>query len=193
MLTDENWDPQFYQIIQLIIRDQRTDALLRLQLLERVIEVACEGSHLLAESFKSYRVAMSSAGVNLFSNWLDPNDNEARRNREKAQQLLTDLAGDSQPAKRIAELRQSLQTPFATEHRWVAVLIRGEQGKWTARAPEAPPQAGKLFLIVQSVKDGPIAIREMGVIEKGQFVVSGLASELAVEGRPVFIAESPEP
>ena len=187
-LADETWDRNFYGIVLDIIRDDRTDALLRLQLLERVIEVACEGSHLLAESFKSYRSEMANAGINLFSNWLDPADAEANRNRDKAEQLITDLRNNNEPARRIAELRRSLAVGEAAKHQWVGLLLRDAEGTWTVAAPRPPSEAGKVYLIVQSVKDGPIAIKEIGTAEKGRFVVGEVLRGLAVEGRPVFVA-----
>ncbi|MDZ4820484.1 MAG: hypothetical protein SGJ20_16075, partial [Planctomycetota bacterium] len=91
-LTDATWDKQFYLSVQDILKDTSTDAILRMQLLQRVLDTGCQGSDALKQGFAGSRIQLEDAKVNLFANWLDPADEDGNRNREKAAEALTVFA-----------------------------------------------------------------------------------------------------
>lgn len=186
-LTDEKWEATMYDLLQSIYANREVDALPRLTLTRQTLEAACQGSVPFERAFKTHLSAINDPSLDPFANWLDPDDEQAKIARAKAEMILKELPDFMSAARQAAQERQSLRSPVGTRYVWVGWLCRDEVGKWECRHSQGDIGNGELVVVRKPAADGRTRIDPVGRVQNGVFSLTTLSSDVLLEGRPVFL------
>ena len=195
-LGDHNWERTFCAILKGLDNSQKIDAILRLQLLEHVLAVGCEGSYCMEKAFEKYIERLEVAGGSVDVAWLDPNDeavNEARKNAEQTLSELGDM--DEEIAATAQLLKQMSQLSLGRSYTWIGWLCEKGPEEWDCLTrPGVQKTSGELF-VLHVGRGGPAQFTKIGSSQGGRYVVNTPAKEALIEGRAVFFvkAESSTP
>jgi hypothetical protein len=189
-LGDHNWEVAFFKIAQRITTQERLEPILTVLFLQKVMNVARQGSDVLNSSFTEYQKVLDSAAIDATVKWMDPVNNEARRSRELAKGHLARLPALLPLRDDIAKKLKALKSPLGPKHEWVGCLIRGDDGKWTCRVKESPKVNGQLVVAIPEVAEKRMRWVEVGQVKSGKCELRAASPESFVEGRPVYAAVS---
>lgn len=188
-VPERGWEESFSRVLTATADPSRQlDPILRMILLQRILEAATTGSSPLAEGFANYRKTLEDANVDLSVPWMAPDDDLATAERNRAHVLLSSMppidTAIRETAKRFKELVSDPHADFS----WVGWLVQGADGRWTCQTKNGFPADGTLMIIHAQPGSKQAAIADIGNVENGQ-VVGGmiLAPSQKVYGRPVFL------
>eukprot|EP00913_Durusdinium_trenchii_P023372 g21950.t1 len=196
MRDESGWEETFLDIHRLLIASE-IDPVLKLQLLQRVIDVASTGSSVMAELFSAQKAAIKAAAVDTTVNWLAPVDEAAEDERTRARKVLKTLK-PIEPAKLKAALEPFSRPGLGPRYVWVGWLHKTAKGDWVCksfsqrRRNRSPPpnvdetmfefdEQSEYFVRVRGRMQGPFdeaKIRAM--IERGRI---GRHDQISVDGR----------
>lgn len=194
------WESTFFAIIRQLYTEPQLppgfemEPLLKLELLDRLLLTACEGSWAVQRGFGPWRDLIAKAReegtLDLAANWVDPDDGQGKRARAAAQRLIESL-GPIEVASTRAGQAWKEKTASRTwgRYRWVGCLLRDETQTWSCPvAPSGANLVGDLLIFPGSSGTTPSLIK-IGRLEAGRAtLVPGGAQ---VEGRPVFVGLAP--
>jgi len=184
-LNDDNWEKSFCRIIAAIQADHAMDPILKVNLLQQVLDIGVRGSHCLEKAFGRHLEWIKEAKINAFANWLDPVDSTVANDRKEAARKLESLPDVDAPIKAVEqELTTKLQLP---EFRWVGWLHRSREGQWECLMNSEPNGAGRLFVVCRQSTGGKPVLNAIGQLNRKVSVISATAGSLLVEGRPVYL------
>jgi hypothetical protein len=180
------WEAVFAKIISIIASDAKLDPILKVILLQRVLEVACEGSESLRAAFEPYRELLGSVTIDPSVPWMDLKNEDTRRTRELASELLNRLPQYQEVIKKAASSLTSFKAPLGQEYRWVGWLDREATGKWQIHLPQGLQQDGELFVAqpkdaAQEFQWALVGRRKNEKVEMGR-----QNAGVFVQGRPVY-------
>ena len=192
-LTDANWESTFNEIVLSLGSEQGMEPVLRLQLLQRFLEIACQSSYCCEHAFKGPLEVVRNAGIDPGANWLDPNDRGGQGAREQAQRILVQL-GDLKSA--VTEVERVLAEAMRASWGrcvWIGWLRRDGQGRWTcaAHASRSEKQSGDLYVLDHYAASTRAQFRKVGQIRSGKAELAPSDDGL-VEGRAVFLGTKSE-
>jgi len=189
-LKDESWEPVFFRIISMIQSNERLDSILKTILLQKVLEVACQGSESLKASFSRFQETLTSVAIDPAVPWMDPRSEDARRVRELADGLLNRLPSLRDIGQSAAASRRRFNQPVGDVHDWVGWLVRDEQGKWQCLFRTQPDHDGRLFVAQPLPAENALIWSEVGQIESGVPELNRFSTTGMVQGRPIFFVSS---
>jgi hypothetical protein len=146
LARDGEWEKGMYSLMRSIIEQSDADPLLRVILLQRVLETGQQGSRSLKVAFSSTAERLKSADVDVTANWLLPNDAAAQAARAKSKALLEAIGDISEQAKAAAELLRNDTADLPPRPKWIGWLRPAEANSWTCECPR-PPGEGNLYAI----------------------------------------------
>jgi hypothetical protein len=192
MESPRDWERTFYFMLFDITSQQRMDPVLKVTLLQKTIRVACEGSHAMRLGFGKYHDLLQAPDFALNANWMDPDDEDAKRAKTLANLLLQRLPDLLESATRTAEYVQQARAPAGTAYRWFGWLGLDSNGTWHCNHNSGLSASGRLY-VVQGVGEGFISLNLIGSISGGQIQLNPQSSTVLVEGRPVFLEDTISP
>ena len=194
--TDESWEPSFCRMIETVVNDKDSDALLRHFLLRKILAVGCQGSLCLQKAFSGSMDVLDNSKVPASVNWVDPNDPGAAVQRPVAEAELAKLPKFTDAKARADQQRESLGKAIGTELIWVGWLRKNAEGKWQCLVKANCSESGRLGIVraagAKDDKAQAAVFEPVGRLEPGKAAIDDAvpASALA-EGRPVFVAKPP--
>ncbi len=188
-LNDASWEATFCAIIARLSADHEMDPIVRLQLMHRFLEVACQGSQCIRDVYRTYLDAVANAGIDQSVNWLDPEDKDAAKAREQALRILGTLTDcDSLNDRVMTGLAEIRSQGLGPQYRWVGVLRKDREGGWSCivRSVEQKGQSGELCVLDVPAGTSRAAFRNVGTLRGEQVSLAGNGVAY-VEGRAVFL------
>lgn len=195
-LVSQGWDTVFAKSLWYILSRRDAEALPRLEIFTRVLDVACRGSELLSNEFTEYRKTIDDADfIDRTANWVDGGDREARVAREQASSVLKKLSAISINRDRILG-RTGLLTNETTSSsspfhlRWVGWLDQVDGGaQWQANGCEDLPSETQLWVVTRS-RDLTAKVVPVAIASAGEMRWLTTDPQTLKWGRPLF-ASSP--
>jgi len=187
-LTDARWEAVFIGMLDKLHSDAKLDPVLKVILLRRVLDVACQGSQVLASQLDAYRERLNSPDLKLDANWLKPNDSEAATARIVAEGVLGSLPPPRDAAKGVAQAIAALKQPFAPRYAWAGWLVKDDALGWSCRIRPASGAGGDLHVVYRPAAGGPVSIPKVGELRASGASLSAENEAALFEGRPVFVA-----
>ena len=188
-LTPRNWENTFLQILRDLFTQERIDPVVRLVLLKKFLEPACEGSLALTEAFREHRQTIENTEVDLSVDWMNPDSELAQEARHRATSVLSTLEPINQGIKRTISRLAIITARSPVPYRWIGWLGRDTMGQWQLYATQSTATAGDLFVTHHPPKQDRAVLGRIGRMERGSTIWSGGASELFIEGRPVYFRD----
>lgn len=191
-IPERGWEEAFCKIIKMTADPQRPlDPILRMILLQRLLETATAGSTPLAEGFKAYQDTITQANVDLSVPWMAPDDNLAASERKRADVLLTNLPPVDDAIQKTARAYKSLVTPHDGGYQWVGWLEQGPDGMWTCRTKSRLPSDGTLHIVYLEPGKTTATVTEIGKVRSGNITQALILTPTQkVAGRPVLYKPS---
>ena len=91
-LNEELWESAFAKVIGTINSDKRLEPILKVLFLQKVLDVACQGSESLRAAFAQFKDVLGTVAIDPAVPWMDFNNEDARRSRA-CRRSLESLAG----------------------------------------------------------------------------------------------------
>ena len=195
-LSDRNWESTFYAIINGLYTNDQIEPILRVQLLEPLLDVACRGSYCLKEGFQKHIEMLENARLDPTANWLDPDDSDGEKARQTAQRVLDRLGSFESAAQEANEILTSMRNvSFAPRHAWIGWLRKDADDEWTCatRAGTLQSQSGELVVFHPAADSDPAGFRKVGTLRDGQLRMEDPADAAFVEGRAVLVTSGKGP
>ncbi|MFC1757872.1 hypothetical protein ACFL2H_03770 [Planctomycetota bacterium] len=188
-VDDTNWESSFYSVILKLHDDERIEPILKLQIMRRVLEIACAGSRPMQQVFGDSIDILNASNVDETANWIDPHDDNGRKASRAARKILQRMdSPDSRVDELKAKLRELIRPHLGPRHKWVGWLHRDES-KWTCEIPDKHSKfRGKLYAVHASDEPGVPEFTIIGTKNRDAVLINDDSSVL-VEGRPVYLRE----
>ena len=189
-LPTQSWESSFRRILKSI--DDRTDLdpILKLILLQKLVETGVGGSAVLGEGFREYQRALSEGNVDLSVPWMSPKDEGAIKERTRAETLLTTLPSMDEAFLNAANQLQTLKSSDEGSYSWIGWLTHSEDGSWCVETPSEQFPNGSLVIVTKPPGGKVVAIESIGEAAAGEAKVMSRSGNALVEGRPVFLRVS---
>lgn len=185
--VDKSWEATLVDIAQELVKDEEMDAVLRVKLLDRVLDIAARGSYPLGLALAEHRGHLKKSNVDTTVLWMWPDNlaaNAMRPRALKAARALPSLTGVLKEAE--AYRRDLIGRIGATRLELAGFLVKEESSGWQCRAPLRLPKSGELVAAVPQGEDQSAAWQVVGKVEGGKAVIDR-ASPALLEGRLVFV------
>lgn len=199
-LDDAGWEGTFFAMIRQLYTEPQLgpnsemEPILKIELLDRLLQTACEGSYAVQRGFSPWRDLIAKARqdgrLDLAANWVDPENDNGNRARAAAQRLIESMGPIEVASTRAGQAWKEM-TAIRTwaRYRWVGYLIRDETQKWTCPvATNGADLAGDLLIFQRSSGTTP-TLTKIGRLEAGRATLVPAGAQ--VEGRPVFVSLVP--
>jgi hypothetical protein len=188
-LTDENWEPSFFKMLQAINADHSMDPILKANLLQQVLEAGIRGSYCLQKPFQRHLEWFNQQKINVFANWLDPTDSMVAMARSEAARKLNDFPDIVEPGRAAAEDSKTLRQRRLPEYRWVGWLNRARDGRWECLFSRQPKHNGRLMVVYRDGSGEKPRLVAVGSFQRGMIATIDAPpqSALLVAGRPLFL------
>ena len=177
----------FAKIISIIASETKLDPILKVTLLQRVLEVACEGSESLRAPFESFRELLGSVKIDPSVPWMYLQNEDTRRTRELASELLNRLPPYQEVIKKAASSLTSFKAPLGQEYRWVGWLDREVTGKWQIHLPQGLQEDGELFVAQPKDAAKEFQWALVGRRKNAEVEMARQNAGVFVQGRPVYV------
>lgn len=187
-IPERGWEEAFCKAINATADPRRPlDPILRMILLQRLLETAAAGSTPLAEGFKAYQDTITQANVDLSVPWMAPDDDLAATERKRAEVLISNLPPVNEAIQATAKTYKPLIAPYEGGYQWVGWLTQGTDALWTCQLKDRLSGDGKLFIIHLEPGKSVATISEVGKVQEGKVVGPMILTPTQkVAGRPVL-------
>lgn len=186
-LEDRTWEKSFCRMVSVIQSDHNVDPILKLNLLQQLLQAGARGSHCLEKAFGRHLQYIKGARVNAFANWLDPTDAAASTARKDADKVLRQFPDIADATKAAAQDFLTLRRQSPMEYRWVGWLHATKSGQWECLMKEMPKETGKLFIVYRPTTDSKPAMATVGRLDQGTSTIDATTPTLLVAGRPIYL------
>jgi hypothetical protein len=190
-MKDESWESTFFRVISMIKNDQRLEPILKIILLQKVSDVACQGSESLKRSFVRFHEILNSVPIDPAVPWMDPQNEDARRVRELAVNVLNRLPSLQELGRAAAAELRALRAPLGDSHEWVGWAVRDDDGKWQCHIGPESTGDGGLFVATPAPKEKSLTWTAVGHLKGNTGTFDLLRSAALLQGRPVFLVRAP--
>ncbi|MCS7304552.1 MAG: hypothetical protein NZ602_05520 [Thermoguttaceae bacterium] len=192
--TVANWEKNFCHMIQKVLITQTQpipiDPTLRLCLLEKLLNIASQGSYPIQQGFQDWQNRIRTGPVDIGANWLNPELIEWKEQRRLADEFLkrfslNELAANQQKA---AELWQQFHSFRLPEFQWIGFLqSEGDRWRCVLKAPSEVAKQDGILYVLTPVPAGGCRTICIGSLRQGNCQLRESADREAwLEGRPVF-------
>lgn len=145
--TPEQWDGKMIEILNLIRKEPEIDPVLKVVLLKGCLQAASRGDTCLEEAVKAHTTRIEQARLNLNVPWVDPDDERARQEREKARDLLAQFPSFDGCAQGAEKARQKLEAEAGLYYVPVGFLLKSRDGKLQCRTAAKGLKRGELWVL----------------------------------------------
>jgi hypothetical protein len=193
---EDRWEDALVEVMQLVLKADDVDALLRHQLIRNTMSTATIGSVALSAELVKFeqdwvarRQAAGIAMVDTAASWFDPDDAHGNVMREaagKSLRVMPDLA-KLPPAVRV--FNENLKVRWQPRHDPLGWLTKNDEGEWICagnalgRLKSAGSEA--LYVAVPDAR-GQTDWKQLGDVHDGQPRITATADDVLLEGRLVF-------
>jgi hypothetical protein len=191
-IPDKGWESAFCAALQKASDSERKlDPILRMILLQRILETASAGSSPVAAAFKSYQQTLEQANVDLSVPWMAPDDELAGTERKRAEVLLSNLPPIAEAIQKTASEYRKLIAPYQGGYQWVGWLGPSSEGQWQCFTQPDFQGNGDAFIVCPEPGGKTAELIRIGKIQSGKLLdPMPLSASQKVAGRPVFIKSS---
>lgn len=199
-LDDANWESTFFGIIQQLYTEPqlapnfRMEPILKIELLDRLLQTACEGSYAVQRGFGPWRDLIAKARqdgrLDLAANWVDPENDNGNRTRSAAQRLIESMGPIEVASTRAGQAWKEMTASRTWKrYRWIGCLMRDESQKWTCPVHTTGADLTGDLLVFQRSAGAAPTFTKIGRLEGGRATLTLAGAQ--VEGRAVFVVLAP--
>jgi hypothetical protein len=195
-LMTENVTGDFEVLIRTVAKrilgEDGLDPILRMLLVERVLEYGAQGSLFIESRFVPIKQAYSEAGVPRLANWLSDSDETTKLRIAAADFIQKNELVILQALETAVADRDALaEQPIGPAVHWIGWLSRGDvpADGWRIRTNESldAKSTGELIVFGRGMAGESPKQMPIGRVDKtGTILVTGLDGDM-VEGRPVYL------
>jgi hypothetical protein len=188
-LEPGNWESTFCKLLDRLHQDSNMEPILRVQLMQRFMEVACQGSQALNMVLQPTAELLKNITIDPAANWIDPKDVDGQKARESAEAVLQRIGSFADAYKKINQHLAFLKNPkLGPTYTWIAWLNQEPDGSWRCMTNiNASVQAsGNLFVLCRLREGQPARMTRVGLIRNGQLELTSPPQDSLREGRPVY-------
>ncbi|MDR3632274.1 MAG: hypothetical protein P4L84_00480 [Isosphaeraceae bacterium] len=131
--TPEQWDAKMADILFLVRKDPDVDPVLKVILLKGCLQAAVRGDTSLEGGLKAQADRIEQSRLNLNVTWVDPDDDAAHHEREKARVLLAGLPGFGSCVQSAEKARRELEAEVGHYYVPIGLLLKDSDGAWHCR------------------------------------------------------------
>jgi hypothetical protein len=189
----ERWEETFCDLLAAIRGQERLEPILAVELYGQVLDVAMQGSYPIQSAFAGDSRVLKNSGVEIMVNWLDPDDEAARKARDRAVAALGELGDIAEKKRQALDLAAKLAGYQAPSLVWFGWLRR-DGSRWDVGCKELPKN-GDLFVVEPDSDNSPMN-KVQGKLARVGRLRNGVAQlhespGLFVEGRPLYVRQDP--
>jgi hypothetical protein len=188
-LDDQTWESAFTKIIEAIHSNERLDPIFKAVFLKQAVDVACQGSESMKSAFAPCKEALGAVEIDPSVRWMDLADEDGRRNRAMAEDLLKRLPALRQATAAAALAFKKFRSPLGPQYEWIGWLVRDKQG-WQCRFHNKLAENSKLFVAISDAGEKGLALSEIGQVHAGKAELRPSNALALVQGRPVFAVKA---
>jgi hypothetical protein len=186
-LNDANWERSFCQMIAIIHKDQAMDAILKMNLLQQVLQTGANASYCLENAFARHLEWFKQSKINAFANWLEPTQSEINI-RNEARRKLENFPDIDGPCKAVEKDLATIKRNRINQYDWIGWLHRTRDGRWECLMKQAPAGTGKLFIVCLQTSGGKSILAPVGQLDRNTTTIDTKSTSALVEGRPIYLA-----
>ncbi len=187
-LSDSNWEKSFCEMIAIIHADHEMDPILKINLLQQVLQTGVRGSYCLENAFDRHLEWFKETRINAFANWLDPTQSEINNTRNEAKRKLETFPDVDGPGKAVEKDLAAIKRNRISEYDWIGWLHRARDGRWECLTKQTPLGTGKLFMVCLQQSGGKSLIAPVGKVDRNAITIDTKSTSMLVEGRPLYLA-----
>ena len=187
---EQAFEESMRDICVALTTQERMDEVLKLLLLEAMLQLGSSGSEFLRTESVGVLDRLAKINVSRTSNWAAPSGelkNERKICARRMPQIVKEMTLMFERAIRLRNKELSKQ--LTPEMVWVGWLHRDMQREWTVSFKDAAPQNAELFCFTKT-QANELVRATVGSIKNGVSAIGPLAQSDR-EGRPVFIEKQP--
>ena len=190
-INDDNWEPQFNQLLTLLENETEMEPTLKLHLISQVMQIGCQGSFCLEQGFKQSLEVLQMVQADVEANWIDPADDLGKRARKTAEDALEQLQPRAEGVQAaVQHYGQLVKKPRGTQYTWAGYLLKSPDGKWgTPLFAKNLPEGADLAVAGKN-EAGVLTFTPVGKIAAGNAQLASEATPLLAEGRPVYVGKT---
>jgi hypothetical protein len=184
-----NWESTFCKLLDRLHQDSNMEPILKVQLIQRFLEVACQGSQALNIVLQPAAELLKNITIDPGANWLDPKDVDGQKARESTEAVLQRIGSFADAYKKANEHLALLKKPkLGPAYAWIAWLNQEPDGSWRfmTNINISNPVSGDLFVLCRPREGQPAQMTRIGLIKNGQLGLSSAPQDSLREGRPVY-------
>ncbi len=193
-MSQIGWDSAFAGFIEKILKEPDLDPILKLTLFKRVGQIAGKRSLLLQEALQQPLTIVDAGNLTLTVNWLNPDDAEARAERNNRVREVIERMPD------LSKLNDTIETKLlelggipVDQYEWYGWLKQDDQVKdrWSCETRKiASPLTGDLFVVYKTTGKTEATLTKIGTLNAGVATIQTANSSTHVEGRPIFVLKA---
>lgn len=163
----------------------KLDPVLRLVVIKRIVEAGSSGSSILADAFSDYLKELAAANVDLTVPWMEPRNDDAERERRRAETAFSSLPGIRDELNAAAKRLRELQAPVDAGYRWIGWIGANDDGAPAVELKSLIPTSGRLHVVGRGrANSSSYAAQEIGKLTNGDVALSYRGADMI--GYPVF-------
>ena len=186
-MADDTWEATFFRIATTVQSSEKMDPILKVILLQKVLEVAIPGSESLRSSFAQFQTILNSVPIDPAVPWMDPLNEDAVRVRGLAAGVLSRLPALTDVGKSAAASLRAFREPLDKTHEWIGWIYRDRDQKWQCPIGGGQAADGELFVAVPIAGMTSLKWMSIGAIKTGVLQLDALKMSGQLQGRPVFL------
>ncbi len=190
MIKDQSWEATFFKIIRTIKSQEQLDPILKVIFLQKVLDVACQGSESMRLAFTPFRELLGSAPIDPAMPWMDPDNKDAKLKRSLADDVMARLPKLDQIGDEAGKDFKAFKSPPGSRHTWVGWLALDKDGSWHCHTKDRPLDSCELFVAQPTTDPKGLIWSAIGRIKAGKIDLDRVNSLSCVQGRPVFAIKS---
>lgn len=188
-VSDFTWEVKFYEMMKLVLDQEKIDPVLKLTLLKRVVSLGSKGSHGFKVATTPVMELLSSSELDLAVNWIVPGDKEAEISRERATAVMKRLPNAMDLRSSIQAKLRGVTRPPELPPVWEGWLWRTPKGTLEARKFVPNGREGTLFVLSPT---GP-KFAVVAQVKANSVEWNNSDPSLLLTGRPLYFRESASP
>ena len=187
-LNDANWEKSFCKMISIVHADHAMDPILKMNLLQQIIQTGIRGSYCLENAFGRHLEWFKEAKINSFANWLDPTNADGANARKEAKRKLDNFPDIDGPNKAVDKELAGLREKRLSEYSWIGWLHRTRDGHWECLMNRTQTGNGTLFVVCPQVSRERPVFTVVGHLDHNTTTIDTKLTSMLVEGRPLYLA-----
>ncbi|MBC7817120.1 MAG: hypothetical protein IAG10_09560 [Planctomycetaceae bacterium] len=195
-LSIEAWDEHHQKLTTQLLNAKSVDPFLRYFLVLRTMKYAGLGNSLLEAQLVQPLKLLNESKVDLSVAWMDPDDEAARKVRNRAADLISELKPEVLNAAwdKVAQSQKALSQGLFTAPLPIGCLERSANGSWKVRSEWNPEKEHQLYCATSTVEGGnlaPLVWRHIGRKFGKDFAIDFSKDFGITEGMVVFASLEP--